>query len=401
MPALYGSGRFLFVVPPLAGHVNPTVALGRELERRGHQVAWAGHADGVAPLLATGARLFPAEDAALTAKLAAARQDWLALRGPAALCFLWEEFIVPLAEAMLPGVEAAIEDFQPDVVVADQQALAGAVAARRQDLPWVTSATTSAEFTRPLAGLPKVEEWITERLTGLQERCGLDDPMDLRFSDHLVLVFSTEALIGPTEKSLSSGGLNLPGIQFPDHFAFVGPALNRPSGGDFPWKRFREDSPKILVSLGTVNGPAGERFFGTAAEAVADLDVQAVFVAPPFAAPPNVLVRDHVPQLALLPHLSAVVSHGGHNTVCEALAHGLPLVVAPIRDDQPVIARQVAATGAGIAVRFTRLRADELRAAITAVLTDPAYRTAARTVQASFAAAGGAAAAADRLEKLL
>src|SRR5690606_4128413 len=34
--------RVLFVVPPLVGHVNPTVPLGLELGRRGHDVAWAG-----------------------------------------------------------------------------------------------------------------------------------------------------------------------------------------------------------------------------------------------------------------------------------------------------------------------------------------------------------------------
>jgi UDP:flavonoid glycosyltransferase YjiC (YdhE family) len=50
--------------------------------------------------------------------------------------------------------------------------------------------------------------------------------------------------------------------------------------------------------------------------------------------------------------MSAVVCHGGHNTVCEAVAHGVPLVVTPIRDDQPIIARQVADAGAGIRLHF-------------------------------------------------
>ncbi len=35
--------RILFVVPPLTGHVNPTVSVGRALAARGHQVAWAAH----------------------------------------------------------------------------------------------------------------------------------------------------------------------------------------------------------------------------------------------------------------------------------------------------------------------------------------------------------------------
>ena len=34
--------RFLFVVPPLTGHVNPTISVGRELAARGHQAAWCG-----------------------------------------------------------------------------------------------------------------------------------------------------------------------------------------------------------------------------------------------------------------------------------------------------------------------------------------------------------------------
>jgi UDP:flavonoid glycosyltransferase YjiC (YdhE family) len=140
-----------------------------------------------------------------------------------------------------------------------------------------------------------------------------------------------------------------------------------------------------------------------AVDALADLgqELQAIMVAqPPERAPSHILFAEHVPQLALLPHLSAVVSHGGHNTVCEALAHGLPLVVAPIRDDQPIIAQLVADAGAGIRVRFGRIRAPELGEAIRAVLDEPRYGAAARRVRDSFATAGGAATAADHLEKL-
>jgi MGT family glycosyltransferase len=131
--------------------------------------------------------------------------------------------------------------------------------------------------------------------------------------------------------------------------------------------------------------------------------MQVILVAPPNLVDPppdHVLVREFVPQLDLLPYLQVVVSHAGHNTVCESLAYGVPLVVAPIRDDQPVIAGQVTNAGAGIRVPFGRVGATALRESITAVLDDPDYRTAARRIQASFATAGGAAAAADHLEKL-
>jgi hypothetical protein len=174
--------RFLFVVPPLTGHVNPTVALGAELALRGHQVAWSGHPGTVAPLLEPGARLFPTEDEGFTARLDQAREAWLKLRGPAALRFLWEDFIVPLGHSMVPAVETAVEEFRPDVIVSDQQTPGGAVVARRRGLPWATSATTSAEFIRPLSGLPKVDEWVTRQLAEFQRAHGLTDPMDLRRS---------------------------------------------------------------------------------------------------------------------------------------------------------------------------------------------------------------------------
>jgi MGT family glycosyltransferase len=384
--------RFLFVVPPLTGHINPTIAVGAELFARGHEVAWAGHPGTLKPLLADGARVFAVIDDALTTRLREGREHWLGLRGAAALKFFWEDFLIPLADATLPGTDAAVANFAPDVVVADQQALAGAVAARRAGVAWATSASTSAELARPLAAMPKVEEWITGLLTAFQRDNGICDPVDLRFSDRLVLAYTTPALLGDTS-----------GVG--DQCVFIGPALaNRPERASFPWHWLDPRRRHLLVSLGTINGPAGQRFFRVVVDALADLggELQAVIAAPPLdGVPPHILFAGHVPQLALLPRMSAVVSHGGHNTVCESLAHGLPLIVTPIRDDQPLVAQQVADAGAGIRLRFGRLRAEALRDAVRAVLDDPAYRTAAGRIRDSFAAAGGAVTAADHLEKLL
>ncbi|MGH3694194.1 MAG: glycosyltransferase [Pseudonocardiaceae bacterium] len=391
--------RFLFVVPPLAGHIYPTLAVGRELTDRGHLVAWSGHAETVGPLLPQGARLIPVAADLDGPTLAQLRLRSLRLRGVAAFRSLWADLLIPLAASMVPGVAAAADEFCPDVVVADQQAFAGGLVARRRGLPWATSATTSAELTDQFATMPALGGWARQCLADLQRDMSVSDPVDLRFSEHLVLAFTTAALVGPV-------------CEFPGHYVFVGPSIGeRPGAPDFPWdwlhsNRPNENLQRVLVSLGTVNPEAGRRFFATVVEAVAPLAdrLQVILVAPPDlidAPPAHVLVRGFVPQLELLPFLNAVVCHGGHNTVCETLAHSVPLVVAPIRDDQPVIAGQVTGADAGIRVHFGRVGATELRNAITTVLNNPSYRSAARRVQASFAAAGGAAAAADHLEKLL
>jgi UDP:flavonoid glycosyltransferase YjiC (YdhE family) len=380
--------RFLFVVPPLAGHVNPTVAVGRELQGRGHDVAWAGHPDLVAPLLAPGCRLLPAGGDFSVEDIAAARERWLHQRGFAALKALWEEVLIPLGAAMVDGVESAVDAVGPDVLVADQQTLAGAVVARRRGLPWATSASTFSELTRPYASMPKIEAWVAELLEQFQRSFGAPGG-DLRFSEHLVLSYSVPELAGPVEVACSP--------------TFVGPALGeRPPGPSFPWEWLEPGRRLVLASLGTHNGEVGARFYRALVDAI-DPDLQLVVVAPPEligSVPDNVVVQGSVPQLALLERCAAVVTHAGVNTVNECLVHGVPMVVAPIRDDQPVIAGRVAAVGAGIQVRFGRVQPADLRAALYGVLDDPAYRAAARRMGEAFAQAGGAVAAADHLEKL-
>jgi MGT family glycosyltransferase len=388
-------GRFLIVVPPLVGHTNPTVSLGTELAARGHDVAWAGHPE-VAGMLAPGARLLPVAPGPPPAIVAAAdARNEAPVGGAVGFKAVWEEIVLPLARHMVPGVEAATDGFGPDVLIVDQQALAGAAVALRRGLPWATTATTSAELVDPLAAVPKVRAWLRDQMRAVLLDAGVDPAIagavDPRFSPDLVVGFTSAALVG--------------GGPFPDHWALVGPAVSdRPEPADFPWEWLDGDRPLVLVSLGTVNWRAGARFFAVAAEALGTMGVQAVMVAPPDLVPdppPNVLVRTRVPQLALLPRVAAVVGHGGHNTVVEALAAGVPLVVAPVRDDQPLVADQVVRAGAGLRVKFHRVSGPELRAAVAAVLDEPRYRAAAAHVRAGLTAAGGAPGAADRLEALL
>lgn len=393
--------RILFVVPPLTGHTNPTVAVGRELIDRGHTVAWCGFADALRALLPDDAEVLGVGSDVPQDLVDAIAGRSKGLRGAAAFKFLWEDFLGPLADVMAPAVDAAVAAWAPDVMVVDQQAVAGALVAIQRGIPWATSATTSADLADPLAALPKLREWVDERLTAFASAHGLDlgadGPDALRLSRQLVIAFTTEALVGTG-----------PGL--PPSVAFVGPAFGgRPDRSGFPWEWIDGDGPErrplVLVTLGTVNADAGERFFRAAVEALGDGPFQAVLVAPDGllgdALPANVLVRSRVPQVALLERVDAVVTHGGHNTVCEALAQGLPLVVAPIRDDQPIVADQVVAAGAGVRVKFARVGAVDLRAAVDHVLADPAVAAAAARVGASFAAAGGAAAAADHIEALL
>lgn len=377
--------KVLFVVPPLTGHVNPTVSIAAALVARGHQVAWAGHGERVASLLPAGARLESLGELPGDVVAAIAERS-RRVRGLESVQFLWQDFLVPLARQMRPAVEQVIRAYRPDVIVADQQAIGGALAARRLGVPWATLCTTTAALVEPLAGFPKVKAWIDGQLVALQDQAELPAVENADLSPSRVIVLSTRELAG-----------NAP---VPPQVAWVGPAFSgRPDETPFPWDAL-PPAPRVLVSLGTVSADRGAPFYAAVVAGVR-AGVGVILVAPPELVPdppPNVLVRARVPQLALLPHVDAVVTHAGHNTVCESLAHGLPLVCAPIRDDQPVIAGQVQSAGAGLRVRFAHPSPDAIGGAVARVLGEPAFRAAAERIRLSFVEAGGAARAAELVE---
>jgi zeaxanthin glucosyltransferase len=377
--------RFLFVTLPLAGHVNPPAAVARVLAEHGHQVSWCGSRARLSRLLGQDAVIHPTG-----MQLFRGQPD----TGMTAVKSLWQGFVVPFTRFTMPAVEQAVRDWRPDVVVADQHALAGPLVARRHGLPWATLCTASLELTAPFRGLPKVDGWIGEQIAAVTAAAGLADgwPGDLRFSPHLVIVFATAELLG--------------GRSFPPHFALVGPALAaRPDPPPFPWERLAPGRRRVLVTVGTMSSNVEEDFYGRVMRALAPLGdrIQPVLVVPPDVLPglsDQVIAQARIPMLDLLPHLDAVVCHGGMNTVCEALSNAVPLVVAPLTRDQPANAANVVRAGAGIRLNFHRASPEQLRAAVLEVLGDPGYRAAAGRIRESFTAAGGALTAATRLERL-
>lgn len=373
--------RFLIVTLPLTGHAYRALAVADELSARGHEVAWCGQKAYFGPLLGPDATLFPTGTKMLRDQ---------AGHGIAALKSLWEQYVIPMARFMLPAVNRAVGEYQPDMVVVDQHALAGALGAHRHGLPWATLVTEAMELTRPLAALPRVDAWVRAQIAALCQGVSVTGAdFDPLFSPYLVIAFTTPALTGEQP--------------FPGHFALVGPAMLEGTSAFDP-DLLDPARRKVLITVGTLATAVAGDFCRRAAAAVAPLRdaVQTIIIGPPGLLPDppdNVLVVPSVPMLALLPRLDAVISHAGMNTVNETLAHGVPLVLAPIRHDQPVVASQVVSAGAGIRVPFNRVRPSQLREALVSVLDDPSYASAAKRIAESFAAAGGAPAAAAHLER--
>lgn len=376
--------RFLIVVLPLTGHLNAALALGQALAKGSHDVAWCGPESDLRPLVGPQAKIYP------TGKRYYRQHSGT---GSDAARALWTGYLIPLNRFILEPADAAVADYRPDVVVVDQYAVAGALAAHRRGVRWASLCTGAMELTPPSWELPGHQEWVAEQLARVWAMATLpvDETVDLRFSPHLVLALTSSALVGAAP--------------LPPQCRLVGPILgSRPGDPEMTFPDWDPGRQHVLVTVGTLSDHLAETFYPRVAAAMGLLAdrVQAILIAPPAAVPDPgpLLVAERVPMLRLLPRLDAVVCHGGMGTVTEALAHGVPLVVAPIRHDQPMLARQVAEAGAGIAVSFQSVTEAELAGAVSALLDQPEYRAAARRVADSFAAAGGSQAAVAELARL-
>ena len=115
--------------------------------------------------------------------------------------------------------------------------------------------------------------------------------------------------------------------------------------------------------------------------------------------PPNVTVRGFVPHDLLLPHMAAVISHGGLSTITAALTAGVPLVCIPQGRDQPDNAKRVAASGVGRVVAADAPPAD-IATAVRELLADPAALREARRFAGVIAGLGGGDAAAQKVIRL-
>jgi len=389
--------KYVFIVPPLTGHVNPTLSIGAELLNRGHKVAWISLDKNLISKLPEGGQLLLIQYDQTDEEKQASEQylDIISQKvvyGIDSIKFLYEDVLIPLNRHCYNGIITLLKAFQPDLIISDQQLFAGPIAAKKLGIPYCTTVTAPAAI-KIMNELPKVHEWEVNQIVALQQELGILDEQSLACSDLLTLVLTSKDFFGEMELT--------------ENYQFTGPVLTtRRTSSKFDWDTFHQDTNrKILVSIGTTfDHDHKKAFFQKVIDAFQGEEITAVVISDPKLFdqwPANFMVCEQVPQLELLPHLNAVVCHGGHNTVSETLIHGLPLVVIPIAYDQSHVAGRVVRTGAGERLNFNRFKSHHLKDAVYTILDNSSYRKAAQSIGQSFIDAGGTTTAADILEQTI
>lgn len=365
---------FLFATLDAGGNLPPALGIARKLVRNGHRVRFLGEQQQAGPIEAAGAEF--------------RAYDHSAPMDPADHMSTLQQISMMVSVFTDAGiardvVEEARRD-PPDVVIVDCLLLGAIDAATRAGLRTVVLVHSFyAFFDGPFRRTP---------ITAVIAARGLGPRRVMKRAERILVC--SDPHLDP------AGGMNGNGkVVWSGAVVDVErPATPAPPG---LW-------PRVLVSLSTTAFPGQEAFLQRALDAVADLPVEVVVTTGPaidpagFKAPPNTIVHRYLPHRDVMPECSAVIGHGGHATTMLALAHGLPLVIAPMHPmlDQRMVGKAVQDAGAGLLIKASS-SPEEIARAVRTVVDSAIFRSAASGVGRRIREADGAGTGAQLLTEMI
>jgi UDP:flavonoid glycosyltransferase YjiC (YdhE family) len=413
-----GARRFVLCTTPAQGHTAPLLALARRLVDEGNEVVFFTTAHYREAVEATGASLAPfaEEYDAHDLMVANPERESSSKRGVRGVKDDLRRIFVGPIPGQHRDLRAVLDGFPADCIVMDTMFLGALpLALGPRDarpalacigvMPYASTSRDTAPFgaafqpgSGPLHRVRNVAmNWATEHvvLAGIQHlaRRRLAEAGAPRFRGYLV---DLQPKVVDAYLQGTVAGFEYPRSDLPPSVRFVGPILAPPSTSFEPprwWAELEDTRPVVHVTQGTLDNADLGRLLLLTTRALAGRDVLVVATTGgPDPAPlrrdlpTNVRLERFIPHDLLLPHVDVMVTNGGYGGVQQALANGVPLVVAGDSEDKPEVAARVQWSGAGVNLHTGRPSVAMVARAVRRVLTKPSYRERARALQAEIAA---------------
>ena len=287
-------------------------------------------------------------------------------------------------------VQRIVAEVQPDQVIVDHLAFSARLALQSSGIRHadvVLGHPSALPVGDEVYGYPP--EWpvaFRPKAAALEAlRLACDDVSDAFTAQWNEALFSLDPAAIPSRNAFMESGdvllLNYPAelhdpartALLPPH-AFLGSAVREEAAdGEVDRWLAAGDLPVVYVSFGSFLSVRGD-VLARVAEALRGLDVRVAIAtgatdpAELGPIPGSWLVRGFLPQVTLLRHAAVAVTHGGNNSVTEAMTAGVPLLVLPFSTDQFAGAAALEAAGFGLSFDSNVATAGELRVAAEALL---------------------------------
>ena len=114
----------------------------------------------------------------------------------------------------------------------------------------------------------------------------------------------------------------------------------------------------------------------------------------------NMTGAGFLPQPAILPEVDLVITHGGNNTVTEAVHHGKPMIVLPLFWDQVDNAQRIDELGLGVRLSTYGFEESELAGAVDRLVADATLSARLSAMSRRIRSTSGTARAAELIERV-
>ncbi|PFV83625.1 UDP-glucosyltransferase [Bacillus sp. AFS059628] len=176
---------------------------------------------------------------------------------------------------------------------------------------------------------------------------------------------------------------------------FIGPSiLRRKTNVEFPLKLLK-GKKVIYISMGTLLEGL-EPFFNMCIDTFSDFDGIVVMAigdrndrSKIKKAPDNFIISSYVPQSEILSEADVFITHGGMNSVQDAIYFNVPFVIIPHDKDQPMIAQRLTELEAAHRLLKENVNMQTLKEAVTDVFSNEKYKHGIRKLKESFLECGG------------
>lgn len=411
--------KYVFLNMPGRGHVNPTLAVARELVRRGQEVIYYLTEEFHDTIQATGAtfRAYKMDLSNVplpfnTMGVGERREDKEDKEGGTNVSsggspgggFTPMAFFSRLTHVPV-GVMDSVRADQPDVIVYDSLCLwarqvidelhvpAIATFASFASNEHVNMMTLMRENMKDSAFARSMQTQMAKMGMNSQAAASTMSQMFSRFSrvEQLNIVFIPKELQPQAET-------------FDNRYVFVGPSIApRHDAPDFPFEQLKSERPLLYISLGSVFNNQPE-FYKQCFAAFADSSWQVVLSIGKRTdettlgtVPANFLLSPYVPQLDMLPRTRVFVTHAGANSIMEGMYFGVPMVLIPQQPEQYMNAQRIVDLGMGVLLEKENLTPQTLREAVEQVGANATYHEHAQRMRQSMHNTGGYQQAVDAI----
>ena len=371
-------GRFLIAAFGDPGHAFPAIALGRGLVERGHEVLVETYSRWGEYVEAEGMQFAAAPDYRVGPRLADLKPYQAAVRAS-------------------QQTRLVVRDFDPDLVVVDILTVAGSLAAELEDRPWASLIPHLFPVGTPGAQLYSTGARPPRTAVGRAFWSGFDPLVRRGLEQGRYQLNGARERVGLAPITHLHGGLSrwLSLVAtFPELEAWRPLEPWARVTGPLIWERPAEedarsappgDEPLVMVAPSTSQDPE-HRLLRASLAGLADEPVRVLAATNgrPLPAgvrvPANARIVEWPSYRRTMPECAAVICHGGHGTLAQALSAGVPVVCSPAGGDMAENAARAAWAGVGVSLPRRLSTPSGLRLALRRLLADRRYSTRARAV---------------------